>query len=71
MPALPHTTIRNLENALASLDIAVKRLEEVRSRLGYTIDPLIERRLNEMDAALLAAQHYTSAELVTGRRVER
>lgn len=69
MPA--HASISNLENALAQLNIVVRRLREVRDRLGYMVDPLIERRLDEMDAALLAAQHYTSAELVQGRRVER
>jgi hypothetical protein len=31
-------------------------------RLGYLIDPLVERRLDELMDALLTAQQYISAE---------
>lgn len=71
MSAHDNPRVGNLEDALAHLNIAVFRIAEIRRRLGYTIDPIIERRLLETDTALLTAQHRISAELVQGRKVER
>jgi hypothetical protein len=54
--------VANLENALAHLNIALHRAREIVRRLGYLIDPLVERRLDELMDAILTAQQYISAE---------
>ncbi len=71
MPAHDNPRVGNLEDALANLNIAVRCIVDSQARLGYTIDPLVKRWLETADSAILTAQHYTSSELVQGRRVAR